>query len=84
MTPEEFEENARLVAGDPSWSLTDDAEKGTKFKSFPPVTDTIDFVKQVDWEDVRRRCRAGFNNCGLVIAVVGEKIHDLGAWMAQV
>lgn len=56
----------------------------SEFKSFPPVTDTIDWVKQVDWQDVRRRCRAGFNNVGLVIAVTGEKIHDLGAWMAQV
>ena len=56
----------------------------SELKSFPPVTDTIDFVKQVDWQDVRRRLRAGFNNVGLVIAVVGEKIHDAGAWMAQV
>ena len=56
----------------------------SKFKSFPPINDTIDFVKQVDWQDVRRRLRAGFNNVGLVIAVVGEKIHDAGAWIAQV
>ena len=56
----------------------------SELKSFPPINDTIDFVKQVDWQDVRRRVRAGFNNCGLVIAVVGEKIHDAGAWMAQV
>ena len=61
-----------------------DIAPDTEYKSFPPVTDTIDFIKQVDWEDVRRRVRAGFNNCGLVIAVVGEKVHDLGAWMAQV
>ena len=54
------------------------------FKSFPPVDDTIDFIKQVDWQEVRQKCRAGFNNCGIVIAVLGEKIHDLGAWMAQV
>lgn len=26
MTPEEFEENARLVSGDPTWSLTDKDE----------------------------------------------------------
>ena len=56
----------------------------SEFKSFPPVTDTIDFIKQVDWKEVRQKCRAGFNNCGLVIAIVGEKIHDVGAWMAQV
>ena len=56
----------------------------SELKAFPPVNDTIDFVKQVDWKDVRRRVRAGFNNCGLVIAVVGEKCHDLGVWMANV
>ena len=56
----------------------------SELKSFPPVTDTIDWVKQVDWQDVRRRCRAGFNNVGIVIAVVGEKCHDLGVWMANV
>ena len=52
--------------------------------AFPPVDDTISFVKNIDWADVRRRSRKGLNNCGLVIAVVGEKIHDLGAWLAQV
>ena len=56
----------------------------SEFKSFPPVTDTIDFIKQVDWKEVRQKCRAGLNNCGLVIAVIGEKIHDLGAFLAQV
>ena len=24
MSPEEFEENARIITGDPTWSLTDD------------------------------------------------------------
>ena len=55
-----------------------------ELRSYPPVSDSIDFIKQVDWQDVRRRCRAGFNNVGIVVAVVGEKIHDLGAWMANV
>ena len=54
------------------------------FPSFPPVDDTISYVKNIDWADVRQRARKGVNNCGLVIAVVGEKIHDAGAWMAQV
>lgn len=52
--------------------------------SFPPVTDTIVWIKQVDWADVRNRCRGGVNNVGLVLAVAGEKIHDLGAWLAEV
>ena len=52
--------------------------------SFPPLNDTIVWVKQVDWKDVRNRARAGVNNVGLVLAVVGAKIHDLGAWLAKV
>ena len=45
--------------------------------AFPPVADTIAWFNSVDWADVRQRCRAGVNNCGLVIAVIGEKVHDL-------
>ena len=51
--------------------------------SFPPVNDFISYVKSIDWADVRQRSRKGVNNCGLVIAVCGEKIHDAGAWLAQ-
>jgi len=54
------------------------------YKAFPPVTDTIVWIKQVDWADVRRRCRAGLNNVGLVLAVTGEKIHDFGCYLAEV
>ena len=62
----------------------DIAEQRLCTPAWPPVADTIAWFNSVDWADVRQRCRAGFNNCGLVIAVVGEKIHNLGAWMAQV
>ena len=55
----------------------------SELKSFPPVTDTIAWIKQVDWAEVRHRCRGGLNNVGLVLAVVGEKLHDFGAWMAE-
>ena len=52
--------------------------------SFPPVNDTIAWFNNVDWADVRERCRGGVNNVGLVVAVIGEKVHDLGVWMAEV
>ena len=52
--------------------------------SFPPVDDFISTVKRIDWADVRKRARHGLNNVGLVVAVVGEKIHDFGAFLAQV
>ena len=52
--------------------------------SFPPVDDFINTVRKIDWVDVRKRARRGLNNVGLVVAVVGEKIHDLGVFLAQV
>ena len=55
-----------------------------EFASFPPVDDAISYVKKIDWADVRQRARKGLNNCGIVIAVIGEKIHDVGAFLAQV
>ena len=51
---------------------------------FPPVTDTITWFNHVDWADVRIKARAGVNNVGLVIAVIGEKLYLLGEWLAKV
>ena len=56
----------------------------TNSPAFPPATDTIVFFKQIDWREVGQRCKAGVNNCGLVIAVIGEKVHDLGVFLASV
>ena len=55
----------------------------TTTPSFPPVDDAISAFKRIDWADVRKRARHGLNNVGLVIAVVGEKLHDFGSFIAQ-
>ena len=55
----------------------------TSTPSFPPVDDVISMVKKIDWADMRKRAHKGLNNCGLVIAIVGEKVHDFGAYLAQ-
>ena len=57
---------------------------GKSNPSFPPVDDFINFVKNIDWADVRTRTRKGVNNVGLVVAVLGEKVHDLGVYLAEV
>ena len=59
-------------------------EETKKAPSFPPVDDAITFVKNIDWADVRARARHGVHNCGLVLAVVGEKLHDLGVYLSEV
>ena len=64
-------------------STADSTKTATTDAAFPPVTDTIQWFKDVDWADVRRRGRDGLNNVGLVVAVIGEKIHDLGVWLAD-
>lgn len=55
----------------------------TTAKAFPPVDDAIAFVQNIDWADVRRRSRRGINNVGLVIAVIGEKLHELGVALGE-
>ncbi len=52
--------------------------------SFPPVSDTIMWWKRIDKEEFRQRLRGGVNNVGLVLAVLGEKLHDLGLLLAKV
>ena len=64
--------------------IAEERAYASKTPAFPPVTDTIVWFKQVDWADVRQRCRGGVNNVGLVLAVIGEKLHDVGAYLAQV
>ena len=51
--------------------------------AFPPVSDAITYVKNIDWENIRQRSRKGLNNVGLVVAVIGEKTYDLGNWLAN-
>ena len=52
--------------------------------AFPPVSDTITWFKDIDWDLQRERARAGLNNVGLVIAVIGTKLNELGTYLAQV
>ena len=54
------------------------------FPSFPPIDDAVSAVKSIDWADVRMRSRKGLNNVGLVVAVIGEKLHDFGVFLAEV
>ena len=69
---------------DEAMDMAEEAAFQKRTPSFPPVTDTITWFNNVDWEDFRQRCRGGVNNVGLVLAVIGEKLHDFGCWMANV
>lgn len=52
--------------------------------AFPPCSDTISTLKSIDWAEMRARARSGLNNVGLVLAVLGEKLHQAGRWLAEV
>ncbi len=52
--------------------------------AFPPCSDTISTFKSIDWAEMRERARGGVNNVGLVLAVLGEKLHDFGVLLAKV
>jgi hypothetical protein len=70
-----------------STKIVDDAIKQDNDSTpagFPPIDDTVNYVKSIDWVNVRQRARKGLNNVGLVVAVIGEKTHDLGLWLSQV
>jgi len=49
-----------------------------------PIMDTIDGFRSINWTHVRNQCRAGANNVGVVIAVISEKTHQFGCWLAEV
>lgn len=53
----------------------------SELRSFPPVTDSIDFVKQVDWQDVKVRTLNGVKNVLLVAIAISEKSFDLHTWL---
>ena len=55
----------------------------SELKSFPPADDAIDFVQQVDWEDVRLRAKNGVKNLLLLAAAFSEKSFDFHIWLAK-
>ena len=75
---------AKPVSLEEALDIAEERAYAAKTPAFPPITDTIVWFKQVDWADVRQRARSGVNNVGLDLAVVGEKVHDFGTFLAQV
>ena len=55
--------------------------------AYPPaqfVPDTIIWFKNIDWKLQRERARGGINNVGLVLALIGDKLHSFGCYLAEV
>ena len=69
-----------LDLGEGSLDLGDNKQNLT---GIPPLNDTIVWFNNVDWAEVREKCRGGVNNVGLVLAVIGEKMHAAGTWLSE-
>lgn len=54
--------------------------------AYPPaqfVPDTIIWFKNIDWKLQRERARDGVRNVGLVVAIIGDKLHSFGCYLAE-
>ena len=49
-----------------------------------PIMDKVDGFRSINWQQVMQQMRAGVNNVGVVIAVISEKTHQLGCFLAEV
>ena len=72
-----------LDQGEGSLEL-DTPDQAETIQPLTPIMDSIDGFRSIDWANVRRQCRAGINNVGVAIAVISEKTHQLGCWLAEV
>jgi len=75
---------AKPVSLEEALDIAEQRAYESKTPSFPPLDDAAKVIRSIDWQEMGRRSRKGLNNVGLVLAVIGEKIHDVGAFLAQV
>ena len=55
----------------------------SEFKSYPPVSDTVSWIKDVDWQDAIYRLRSGVANVLLWAIAFSEKSYDFHEWLYQ-
>lgn len=77
------EEVTPLDLGEGSLDLVPNKEAG-RIPALTPIMDKFDGFNSVNWKQVRQQARAGLNNVGIVIAVISEKTHQLGRYLAEV
>jgi hypothetical protein len=55
-----------------------------RIPALTPIMDKVDGFRSIDWQQVMQQMKAGVNNVGVVIAVISEKTHQLGCYLANV
>ena len=63
--------------------IPSDKEAGP-IPALTPIMDKVDGFRSINWQQVMQQMRAGVNNVGVVIAVISEKTHQLGCFLAEV
>ena len=56
----------------------------TELRSFPPVDDLIDRVRNIDGESLRSNAKRDVRVIGKVLAFAGEQLHTFGTWLSEV
>ena len=79
----EKEEVTPLDLGEGSLELIPNKKAGG-IPALTPIMETVDGFRSINWQQVRQQMRAGVNNVGVVIAVISEKTHQLGCFLAEV
>ena len=77
------EEVTPLDLGEGSLELAPNKEAGG-IPALTPIMDTLDGFNSINWKQVRQQARAGVSNVGIAIAVISEKTHQFGCWLAEV
>ena len=77
------EEVTPLDLGEGSLDLIPNKEAG-RIPTLTPIMETVDGFRSINWKQVMQQMRAGLNNVGVVIAVISEKTHQLGCYLAEV
>ena len=73
----------RLTPAFPSVFFSQTTMTSSELRAFPPVSDSIDFIKQVDWNDVLVRTKNGIRNVLLMAAAISEKSYVFHIWLAK-
>ena len=56
----------------------------SELRSFPPVDDVLDRVRNINGEELRSNARRDLRVIGKVLAFTGEQLHTFGVWLSEV
>lgn len=53
----------------------------SELRAFPPVSDFINYVEDIDWENVRYKTLRAMALVGIVVAFIGATLTSFGQWL---